>query len=255
MTEKQVPLAQIPPEWNSNVPDTTEFQAGVNWAHDRVVEEPWVISKVRPGERILDIGSATSRYLTKFPSDCKIYGIDIRPGPAQAGIALLRANLMFAPFRPGSFDAITCVSTIEHIGCFVYGQFVDRFGDEVAMRHMRLLLRPGGRLLLTTPFGKGAVYSWLRVYNKTTFGRLIGGFKPVSIEYFRRDGEQYLPCRREELANSGFDHEHLRSDGVVMAVLEPVGGLPFLLAKVSLRVRRFWHYRTQRGRQFWTDPP
>jgi SAM-dependent methyltransferase len=254
MTEKQAPLARVPSDWNSNVPSTTEFQAGVNWAHDRIVEEPWVVSKARPGERVLDIGSATSRYLVKFPSDCKIYGIDIRPGPAQPGIALMQADLMRSPFRPGTFDAITCVSTIEHIGCFVYGQYVDRFGDEVAMRYMRQLLRPGGRLLLTTPFGKGAVYSWLRVYNKTTFGRLIGGFKAVSIEYYKREGEHYLPCQRDDLANGGFDHEKLRSDGVVMAELVPVGGLPLLMARLSLRLRRFWHFRTQRHYQFWTDP-
>jgi SAM-dependent methyltransferase len=165
----------------------------------------------------------------------------------------MRANLFISPFRPGTFDAITCVSTIEHIGCFVYGQFVDRFGDEVAMRHMRKLLRPGGRLLLTTPYGKGAVYSWLRVYNKTTFGRLIGGYKALSVEFYKRNGEEYLPCSRDDLVNGGFDHEKLRSDGVVMAVLEPAGGLNYLIARISLRVRRFLHERAGRP-QFWTEP-
>ncbi|MEX1255205.1 MAG: class I SAM-dependent methyltransferase [Dehalococcoidia bacterium] len=253
MTEKQTPLAGIPSDWNSNVPSTTEFQAGVNWAHDRLVEEPWVISKVRPGERILDIGSATSRYLVKFPSDCEIYGIDIRPGPPQPGVALMRGDIMQAPFRPGTFDTITCISTIEHMGCFVYGQHVDRFGDEVTMRHMRLLLRPGGRLLLTTPYGKGAAYSWIRIYSPRMFQRLIAGYRTRSVEYYRRDGERYVPCSPRELRNADIDMQKLRSDGIILTELTPSGGLSFLLGRISLRIRRFLHERAGRPK-FWIDP-
>ena len=251
-TVREAPTESV---WNSNVPDEGEFEAGLKWVHDRVVEEPWVVSKALPGERVLDVGSATSRYLTELPSDCKVYAIDLRPSPGHRGIAIVRGNVMKAPFRPACFDAVTCISTVEHMGCYVYGQFLDRFGDEVAMRYMRSLLRPGGRLLLTVPFGNGAVYSWLRVYNRTTFGRLIGGYRPISLEYYRRDGEQYMPCERDDLANAGFDSKKLRADGLVLAELTPSGGLPFLLARLSLRLRRLWHWRTQRNARFWQDMP
>jgi SAM-dependent methyltransferase len=45
-----------------------------------------------------------------------------------------------APFDQDSFDAITCISVLEHIP-----------EDQMAIRKMWQLLEPGGRLLLTVP--------------------------------------------------------------------------------------------------------
>ena len=234
-------------------PSTRHFETVVT---DRVAEEPWVISKVRPGERVLDVGSATSRYLGKLPTGCRVYAIDRRPTPAQPGLGVTRGDLLWAPFRPRSFDAITCISTVEHAGCDVYGQGPDEFGDEVLMRHMRRLLRPGGRLLLTAPFGRRQVNAWFRIYDRASFRRLVRGYRTLSLEYRRREGDRYMPCRPEELENAGFDWVNVRSGGIVLAELTPAGSLSLLLARASLRLRRTWRRRTLRKRiwRFWTDP-
>lgn len=235
----------------SDYPGTQHFDTVVT---DRVVEEPWAVSKVRPGDRLLDVGSATSRYLRDLPAGCRVYAIDLRPTPPQPGIAVVRGDLMRAPFTPASFDIITCISTIEHIGLDLYGQGPDEFGDEVALRHMRRLLRPGGRLLLTAPFGRRVVSAWHRVYDEAAFRRVTGGYRLLSVEYRRREDDRYLPCRREEIEDAGFDFPNMRSDGVVLAELTPAGGLAFLLARLLLRVRRTWRQLTHRGRPFWRDP-
>jgi SAM-dependent methyltransferase len=168
-------------------------------------------------------------------------------------VAVLRGDVVCAPFRPGSFDVITCISTIEHVGLDIYGQGADEFGDEVAMRHMRRLLRPGGRVLLTFAFGRRAVFAWQRVYDQVSFRRLIGGYRLLSVAYYRRQGDRYLPCRPEALEDAGYDFPNMRSDGVVLAELTPAGGLPFLVARLLLRIRRTWRQLTHRG-PFWTDP-
>ena len=205
---------------------------------DRVAEEPWVIGRVRPGETVLDVGSATNRYLNKLPEGCQVYDIDLRPRRPQPGIHVVQADLQSAPFRPASFDVITCVSAIEHAGLRVYGQGPDEFGDEVAMRHMRRLLRPGGRLLLTTPFGRHKIDAWFRIYDRASFARLTRGYRLLAVEYRRREGDQYLPCRAADLADAGFDWTKVRPDGVVLAELTPQDGLPVARARFSLRVRR-----------------
>lgn len=230
-------------------PSSEHFDAMVT---DRVIEEPWVISKVQPGERLLDVGSSTSRYLREIAIDCQVSAIDLRPTRAQPGVAVFRGDVFSAPFRSGSFDVITCVSTIEHVGLAVYDQGLDEFGDEVAMRHMRNLLRPGGRLLLTTPFGSAIVAAWLRVYNHVTFRRLIGGYRVLSLEYYRLDGDQYVRCERDEI-DAPFDYTNMRSGGLVLAELTPADGLSFSLARLSLRLRRTWRQLTHRG-PFWVDP-
>ncbi len=234
----------------ADYPSTQHFEDVVT---DRVVEEPWAVSKVRPGERVLDVGSATSRFLRELPAGCSVYAIDLRATPPQPGIAVVRGDLMRAPFALGSFDVVTCVSTIEHIGLDVYGQGPDQFGDEVAMRHLRRLLRPGGRLLLTAPFGRSAVSAWLRVYNRALFRRLTAGYRLLSVAYYRREGDRFQPSRREDLEAVGFDFASMRSGGVVLAELTPAGGLAFLLARLRLRLRRTWRRLARRG-PHWRDP-
>ena len=240
-------------ERETDFPSTEHFDDVVT---DRVVEEPWVIGRVRPGETVLDVGSATSRYLSKLPDGCRVYAIDLRPTRPQPGVHVVRGDLLSAPFRPASFDVITCVSTIEHAGLDVYGQGPDEFGDEVAMRHMRRLLRPGGRLLLTTPFGRRKINAWFRIYDKPAFARLTRGYRLLAVEYRRRQGDEYLPCRPEDLANAGFDWTKVRSDGVVLAELTPTDGLPVARARFSLRVRRTLGQLRRRRRtwRFWGDP-
>ena len=231
-------------------PSTEHFEAVVT---DRSIEEPWVVGKARVRERLLDIGSATSRYLRSLAADRDVYAIDIRPTPRQAGIAVLMADLMRAPFAPASFDVITCISTVEHVGLDVYGQGPDEFGDEVALRHMRRLLRPGGRLLLTVPYGRRVVGAWYRVYDGATFRRLTSGYKVLSKKHYRREGERYVPCRAEDVKDADFDALSVRSDGVVLAELTPGSRLSHLLPALSLRARRTWRKLTRRG-PFWSDP-
>jgi len=231
-------------------PSREHFDAVVT---DRVVEEPWVVSKVRPGETVLDFGSATSRYLLDLAPGCRIYAIDIRPTPPRPGIGVVLGDIMRAPFRPAAFDVVACVSTIEHVGLDVYGQGPDEFGDEVAMRHLRTLLRPGGRLLLTMPFGRRTVSAWLRVYDARAFRRLTEGYRLLSAVYYRRDGDAFVPCDARDLAGAAFDFSAMRSGGVVLAELTPAGGLAFALARLKLRVRRMWRRIARRG-PFWRDP-
>jgi hypothetical protein len=121
------------------------------------------------------------------------------------------------------------------------------------MRHLRLLLRSGGRLLMTAPFGKRTVSAWLRVYDAAGFRRLTRGFRVVSSSYYRRDGERFIPCDRDELRGVPFDFAAMRSGGVVLAELTPVGGLAFALARLELRLRRTLRRLTSRG-PWWQDP-
>lgn len=52
------------------------------------------------------------------------------------------ADALRLPFEDGTFDAVVCVSVIEHI---------PDPGDRDAAREMWRVLKPGGRLILTTP--------------------------------------------------------------------------------------------------------
>jgi SAM-dependent methyltransferase len=56
------------------------------------------------------------------------------------GVEYVRADLAVLPFRPASFDVVTCVSVLEHMPRHTRAQ---------AVREMARILEPGGRLILT----------------------------------------------------------------------------------------------------------
>jgi SAM-dependent methyltransferase len=210
---------------------------------ERSVEVPWVLEKLGRGGRMLDIGCVGSEYLGEMASRAdEAHGLDVRPLSPVQGVRLVRGDVVNPPFKPGSFDVITSISTVEHVGCDFYGQIPYEGADIMAMRQMRRLLRSNGRLLISVPYGRGGVYAWFRVYSARTFRGLIEGFRPLSLQYFRRNGNQYQRCRREEIDDADFDFAHMRSDGLVAAELTRA---PWY--RQLWRVRRLW--RSQRIRR------
>jgi hypothetical protein len=139
---------------------------------------------------------------------------------------------------------------VEHIGLPIYGQHEFAHGDILAMRHVRHLLAPGGRLLLTVPFGRAQVNPWFRVYDHRHLRRLTGGFRALSAAFYRLrpDGDgSYEPCRAADLREAGYDFEHMRAEGIALAELTPSGPLSFLLVRALTRLS-FWFDRL-RGKE------
>jgi len=111
---------------------------------------------------VLDIGYANAkpRYLQARDALMIpfLVGLDLVAAP-QSRISGVAGDALALPFRPCTFDLIVAISVIEHIGRdnSIYGvceQPAQEFGDLEAARGLASLLRPGGRLLITVPFGR-----------------------------------------------------------------------------------------------------
>jgi len=89
---------------------------------------------------VLDIAPETHAGLRPFLPDRAIYEtLDIDPSSGCTYVSdLCREN---PGIPPGRFDVITCTEVLEHT--------LDPFA---AVRELRRLLKPGGRLFLSTPF-------------------------------------------------------------------------------------------------------
>jgi len=108
----------------------------------------------RPGERILDVGCGIGYYVFELATRfrCHAYGIDLDAEDVRlAGMVKRRLEADTAcfgvadgaelPFAQDTFDKMLCSEVIEHIR------------DDVAfLAGLRRVLRPGGRLVLTTPW-------------------------------------------------------------------------------------------------------
>ena len=68
------------------------------------------------------------------------------------------------PFDDRRFDLALCVSTLEHVGADNTGYGLDAEDDGAsrltALRELRRVLAPAGRLLITVPCGEPGDYGW-----------------------------------------------------------------------------------------------
>jgi SAM-dependent methyltransferase len=148
---------------------------------ERVIEIPWVLSRLRLAGRVLEVGYAFAEpaYLgALLRSSVDLVGVDLATRDVQ-GMEVVEADVRDLPFPDDSFDQILLVSTLEHVGAdnTVYGleSKSDAGGDArlAALRSLRRVLRGDGALLVTVPLGEPGDYGWFRQEDGTGWARLF----------------------------------------------------------------------------------
>jgi len=144
---------------------------------ERVVEIPWVLSRLRPAGRVLEVGYAFAEtaYLGGLlRSGVELVGVDLAAREAE-GMDTVEADVRDLPFEDGSFDQALLVSTLEHLGAdnTVYGLAAESDDTRVeALRELRRVLRRGGSLLATVPLGEPGDHGWFRQEDERGWTRL-----------------------------------------------------------------------------------
>ena len=158
-----------------------------------MVEIPWVLSRWAGERRVLDLGYAfaTGYYLSGVTGlgIPELHGVDWSAAPVP-GMLRTRGDLRALPYRNGAFDLVLCISTIEHVGLdntrYGIGTSAGGSGDATVLGEIQRVLAPGGRLLITVPFGKAMDESWFVQYDRARWEGLIGSssFWEVEREIF-----------------------------------------------------------------------
>jgi SAM-dependent methyltransferase len=163
---------------------------------------------VRAGDRILDLGCGGGRHTYEairrgatvvaldydFDTAHNVWGfiqlmVDEGELPATPPGGALNADALELPFPDATFDRVVASEVLEHI-----------WADEVAIRELVRILRPGGRLAVTVPsrFPERVCWALDSRYYDTPGGHLR--------VYKRRDLEAKL--QRAGLALRGAHHAH-----------------------------------------------
>ncbi|TMK82118.1 MAG: glycosyltransferase [Actinobacteria bacterium] len=185
-------------------PDTTE----------RVVEIPWAISRWDGAGRVLDLGYAFAprvylSALTALPAR-EVHGVDHESAPVGS-LRRTRADLRALPYRDGSFDLAICISTIEHIGMDntrygITGDGPGEAADAATLHEIERVLAPGGRALLTVPFGRREDHGWFRQYDEAAWSALLrsSDLRPEAEDAYVLEDRGWRPADRRTLSGISY---------------------------------------------------
>lgn len=192
---------------------------------ERLVEIPWLFSRLKevPG-RFLDAGSTLNRKICLQNPLLKKKQVHICTLAPEAdcfwrdGVSYLYEDLRNLPYRDGWFDTIACISVLEHVGMDNTRHYTQNpnfaeaspEGALQAMRELKRVLRPGGILYVTVPFGRAVSHGWLRIFNNSGVEELIQAFHASAREEFlyRYTPAGWQTCSRQEASQAGFFDPH-----------------------------------------------
>jgi SAM-dependent methyltransferase len=157
---------------------------------ERIVEYPWVLSRLPDGPlRLLDVGATLNHVpILRHPkvADKRLLFVGLAPTHVEIKdtISYLYDDARELIVRDEVFDIATCISTLEHIGLDNTQLYVDdaRYAEHdldgylPALADLRRVLKPDGRLILTVPFGRAEDHGWLQQFDQPGIKRIIAAF-------------------------------------------------------------------------------
>lgn len=199
-----------------------ELPVGFGIGYDeRCVEYPWLFANLREGAAcVLDAGSAMNhRFLVEHPGikNMKLHILTLFPENNcfwEQGISYMYDDLREIPIRGDYYDLIICLSTLEHVGFdnSIYGgnanQREHRPDDFVlVIKELRRVLKPGGSLFLSVPFGTHQDLGWSQQFDRELLTRAVDAFSrpcEVAETFYRYAPEGWQKSTAQDCADSKY---------------------------------------------------
>lgn len=178
--------------------DLVSFKLSDNFGEgldERIIEYPWIFANLKEmeGTQILDAGSTFNfdfilkqEILTKNKVTIATYAPE-SPNFNHLGISYVYTDLRQTPFKDEFFATIVSHSTIEHIDMdnSIYGYDITHVEEEKksyeylsAIKEYLRILKPGGQLLITFPFGKFENHGFFQQFDSEMLEKITDILNP-----------------------------------------------------------------------------
>ena len=173
------------------------------WLNERAVELPvvWRYVQECPAGRILEVGNVLSHYFRVRHDILDKY--EQAPGVVNEDVVSYR------PEQP--YDLIVSISTLEHVGWDEEPREEEKVGQ--ALDHLRSLLAPGGRMVITVPLGHNDHLDRLIREKRCGFDRMLF-LKRTSAD------NRWTETSWEEVKDARYGSPYRAANGLVIGIVE-----------------------------------
>jgi SAM-dependent methyltransferase len=191
-------------------------QASHPWIGERAIEYPWAyknISDLKNG-KIMDVGAKEGLPITDMLLENQniVYAIDLNAVATHqnGNLIIAKGDIISTTFEDNFFDSVIVISTLEHIG--VAGRYgisvANETGDFQAMSEIFRVLKPGGKVLVTVPYGMGKSLPLNRLYDAERTKKLFTNFEITQSQYFifHPEYELWLEADEEKASKNNWDN-------------------------------------------------
>jgi hypothetical protein len=191
------------------------------WLDERVVEYPWFFSRLpRTPGKLLDAGSVLNHghILSHEKLANKTIFISTLAPESQnfcdRGVSYVYEDLRDSCYREGYFDWIVSISTLEHVGmnnALLYTSDSSKNESDPesylkAVSELHRILKTGGVLYITLPFGRAHSHGWLQIFDGDMIQKLLKLFRPTTSQetYFRYTNAGWHSASADECRNARY---------------------------------------------------
>ena len=208
---------------NSVLPERYGFRID-----ERIIEYPWVLTRLDVAERLLlDAGAGLNYpYILDIPAlaSRSVVIYNLAPGNIvrRSNVSYIYGDLRHTILNSEYFDEIVCISTLEHVGMnnvFLYSKD-PRFNEfrpddyQDVIREFKRLLKPGGRLFITVPYGRYENLGWLQQFDRKKVETVLEVFDGAasSIAYYKYFAQGWQIADADACADGSYFDIHHKAD-------------------------------------------